>query len=726
MANILKIFSNSLVQGTDDDDFITVLAGNATIEGKLGNDKIITLIGNNTIYGDLSAVTVSAVGGINTPVTGGNITATYGNDCVYAGLGNDIVVGDVGNILLRAKAGSTISALIASNANALLENVSLTMGIDTLYGGLGDDSLYGDVRTMNLESLAGTANNPTAGNQSANSRIQGVTFLGATDYLYGGSGNDVLHGDIGSLNLLAQSNDALGADDQSIAFIRAQSVPLTNVFTMGNDSLYGDNGNDTLFGDIGIISLKSLGGTVNGGISAQSQILGNTFNMGSDELHGGNEDDNIYGDVGKVALFLQGGNTSSSFSSSIAFIRFVNSSLPVLLDMGDDHLYGDNGNDKLIGDIGTVTINNTARLNSAAVVVTNFLMGNDTLESGNGDDFLWGDVTSIELIGDGGITDGNGSPFSGAITGSSFSMGIDTLKGGSGNDILYGDVGSFTYSLKSGTITSSNTDPDAEAETGSGAGPINALILNMGDDTLLSGESGNDVIYGDVGAMSLNLQAGNNFSIASTLNFAVASFISDGIFTMGNDTLDGGNGNDQLYGDLGSLSISLINGTGPGSGTAINNTILQFGNDTLIGGSGNDILVGDIANPLQLLPFLNAPLTPTPPTPTIPNQLNFGNDTFVFTLGGNNGNDIIKDMNVGATSTATTTVTNVMDTLKFTDVKNVGAPVLDYHDVDAAVSFSNSGGHLKMSFAGGSVLFENINYANQHSVLDITPNVIVV
>jgi Ca2+-binding RTX toxin-like protein len=184
---------------------------------------------------------------------------------------------------------------------------------------------------------------------------------------------------------------------------------------------------------------------------------------------------------------------------------------------------------------------------------------------------------------------------------------------------------------------------------------------------------------------------------------------------MGNDTLDGGAGNDQLFGDVQNFSMSVINGTGLGTGCYSSNSSIRFGNDTLIGRAGNDILVGDIANPSQLTPFVSFGVDPNSgPFGPNPNTITFANDTFQFSLAGNNGNDTVKDMNVGG----------VNDTLKFTGATDVNHDsVLDFQDVDAVVTFSNNGGHEQMNFnAGGSVLFENIAYSSLiHSVHDITP-----
>jgi len=765
MAIITGTPLDDLLNGTNKADTIYGLEGSDTINGLQGDDKIVgeqesliySLIGNPTgpftaepqagtittiptsvtfggdnlfgdqgndsLYGDLVALAFVVEAGPEVSQTFGSFTVLLGDDALDGGMGNDLLVGDVDNILLSAHAGSTSAALPLGDANAILQNISLTMGVDTLYGGDGIDTLYGDVRLMTLESIAGTANDPTTGNQQSSALIQFITFQSNTDYLYGGNGDDVLVGDVGTLNLFSQAGNALGTGDVANGYIRPIIVSdPPNTFTMGGDFLYGDNGNDTLYGDIDTLNLTAISGIGNGGAQARGQIIGNVFNMGADELHGGNGNDRLYGDIGTLSLFGQGGQSLTA-TSTTAFIQpftFNPDVNPDRFNMGDDLLYGEAGNDRIVGDIGTMTIEGRAGSSSAAAfsnaqVVGTFFMGDDYLNGGGGDDFLWGDVENLSIIGQGGTVSAAGT-FSEALVGAKISMGVDTLIGGDGNDHLYGDVGAFTVSMTAGTVTSTSTNPNAS--TFAGPEDVFPIAVTMGVDNLVGG-SGDDFLYGDVGTLSISLTGGTNSELSTSV-FGAVSVIWDSTFAMGNDTLDGGSGNDQLYGDLGSFSAILTLGTGSGTTPQINNTKIQFGNDTLIGGSGDDILVGDIADPTQLAGFLNAPLSNVPDFPAIANQLIFGNDTFQFSLGGSNGNDVVKDMNVGAVSTATTTVTDVMDTLQFSGAASVAA-------VDAASTFSNSGGHLLLSFnAGGSVLFENINWAGQDSVLDITPNVTVI
>jgi len=791
MALITGTPLDDILNGTNKADTIYGLAGNDLIHGLQGDDKVVgeqeSLIysniagvvtipasvifggdflfgdqGQDKLYGDLVTLAFVVEAGPEVTQTFGGFTVILGDDVLDGGVGQDLLVGDVDTILLRAKATLVSAAAPTGNADAILQNISMTMGVDILYGGEGIDNIYGDVRNMTLESIAGTANDPTTGAQTANARIQLITFQGGVDHLYGGNGDDFLYGDIGTLNLLAHAGNSFGTGDQANAFIRPLTPADTSILTMGGDFLYGDNGNDTLYGDIGTLSLKAGdlngilvnrggnnivlsnstelqpgdvlipdgSGTVNGGALAVGEIRNITFNMGVDELHGGLGDDKLYGDVGTLSLFGQGGQALSPGAIATGQIQPVTTipeTFPVRFNMGVDHLYGEEGNDHLVGDIGTLTIQGIAGLTTAGSFSNGqakgtFFMGGDTLDGGKGDDFLYGDVENLSIIAQGGTVSGTGVQAASTV-GAPLTMGADTLIGGEGKDHLYGDVGAFTVSYTGGTITSTSTNL-INADTLAGTGGPFPIVINGGIDNLVGG-SGDDFLYGDVGTLSILMTGGTN-AVLSTYLFSATASLFNSTFAMGNDTLDGGSGNDQLYGDLGTFSMILTPGSGSGTTPGVNNTKIQFGNDILIGGQGDDTLVGDIADPAQLNEFLNAPFFIHPFLPLTTNQIIFGNDTFQFSLGGSNGNDVVKDMNIGAVSTAFTNVTNVMDTLKFTDVLNVNGGALDYTDVDAQSVFSNSGGHLKVSFAGGSVLFENISWASQDSVTDITPNIVVI
>jgi len=637
-----------------------------------------------------------------------------GSDTIHGLQGDDKIVGELEEL-----------RFIQSAITGDITDTIPVFGSDNLFGDQGNDWLYGDIVKVTFKAEAATSGSKT---------VTGISITFAGDTLDGDMGNDTLIGDAGEILLSSLGGGTLTTP---VTTTNSSGLVSFNTITTGEDTLWGGNGVDVLYGDIALLRVEAISGVVDGpATQSRGRVVGNHFDMVADELHGGTESDTLYGDIGTLELFGQGGTSKSSADSTTAFNLSGDLATPNVFTMGWDQLYGDEGNDFLVGDIGILTIQGLggsasgSNATASTQVTGTFFMGEDTLDGGNGNDTLWGDVANISVIGKGNIVSGGGSTADG-LAGSRLTMGVDTLIGGEGIDHLYGDVDLFSVSYTAGVNSStlagvigSTTNTGARASAGTGdAFPI---VFNGGIDNLVGG-SGDDFLYGDVGTLSISMTGGTN-SGSSISAVAAATGLFNSTFAMENDTLDGGSGNDFLYGDLGDFSATLTPGTGSGTTPQINNTKIQFGNDTLIGGSGDDILVGDIADPTQLAGFLNAPLSSFILNPPIANQLIFGNDTFEFSLGGANGNDTIKDMNVGAVGTATCTVTIVNDTLKFTDVMDVNGGGSDVTDVDAQVSFSNSGGHLLMSFSGGSVLFENIDYAGQTSVTDITPvsNIVVI
>jgi serralysin len=168
----------------------------------------------------------------------------------------------------------------------------------------------------------------------------------AANQLFGGAGNDSLTGGSG--------NDLL-------------------VGGLGNDMMGGGDGDDALWGDDRVL----LNGVYVSSGSGTDILLGN---MGHDLLRGGGGDDQLWGDHAKKQM--------------------VNGRLQwVSLDHGgNDQLFGEAGNDYLIGG-----------------------WGNDTLEGGAGNDWLFG------------------------------GKGNDTLRGGDDRDYLFGGDGSD--SLNGGTAS---------------------------------------------------------------------------------------------------------------------------------------------------------------------------------------------------------------------------------------------------------------------------------
>jgi Ca2+-binding RTX toxin-like protein len=200
--------------------------------------------------------------------------------------------------------------------------------------------------------------------------------------------------------------------------------------------------------------------------------------------------------------------------------------------------------------------------------------GNDTLIGGSANDQLFGQAGNDVLLGKGG----NDLLFGGA--------GNDTLTGGDGNDMVFGEAGD------------------------------DKMIWNPGDDNdLFEGGDGNDTaeVNGGNGAETFTITANGtrvrfdrltpapfNIDIGTTENLVVHAGGGDDVITAGNGlaslinlTLDGGDGNDTITGG--------------------------DGNDLLIGGAGNDVVIGGRGTDTA--------------------QLGTGDDTFIWNPG--DGNDTV-------------------------------------------------------------------------------------
>jgi Ca2+-binding RTX toxin-like protein len=166
----------------------------------------------------------------------------------------------------------------------------------------------------------------------------------------------------------------------------------------------------------------------------------------------------------------------------------------------------------------------------------------------------------------------------------------DTIDGGPGNDLINGGAGADVIHGSDGNDTI-NSGPGIATATDQLYGDDgNDVIKASNGDTgaLLDGGTGNDQLYGGWATNVINGDDGNDY-------------LSSG---GGNDTLHGGAGNDSMKGGPG---ITQMFGDG--------------GNDTLAGGAGNEFLSGGSGNDTL--------------------SGGAGNDTFMFSSGF--GKDVILD-----------------------------------------------------------------------------------
>jgi Ca2+-binding RTX toxin-like protein len=223
--------------------------------------------------------------------------------------------------------------------------------------------------------------------------------------------------------------------------------------------------------------------------------------------------------TGIIQVFGQGGNDTISLDET-------NGALPAAQLFGgadNDTLIGGSGNDQLFGGA-----------------------GNDTLEGKGGNDLLFGGDGNDTLIG---------------------GTGDDEMFGGAGNDRMIWNPGEGTDLMEGGDGTDT-----AEVNGGNGA------------ETFTLTANGTRVRFDRITPAPFSLDIG------TTENFVLNMNGGDDVFTAGNGlaslinlTVDGGDGNDTITGGDG--NDTLIGGNG--------NDVITGGrgNDTLLGGSGDDTFI---------------------------------------------------------------------------------------------------------------------------------------
>ena len=200
---------------------------------------------------------------------------------------------------------------------------------------------------------------------------------------------------------------------------------------------------------------------------------------------------------------------------------------------GDDTIWGNDGDDLLVGDAHQV------------IAGGKVVAGNDVIFGGEGVDFIYGDTangSSGERLGGNDELHGEGGDD--LLFGRS---GDDVLLGGTGKDYMAGGVGNDDYVVD-------NVLDTVDELAGQGVDIVKALLEEV-------------FLAANVENLS-SVWIGNFTGIGNALNNTMSAGGSDDVLSgrEGNDTLMGRSGKDALYGNEGS--------------------------DTLIGGAGADVLDG--------------------------------------------------------------------------------------------------------------------------------------
>jgi Ca2+-binding RTX toxin-like protein len=540
--------ANSLT-GAAGNDFLGGFGGADTLNGGLGDDRYLVSTGDVLIDAggnDMIVTDVTwhlAAGFEHLTATGTASTSHGGNNL------NNSIAGNAGANWISGREGDDwLDGGAGGDTFNMSNGAGASYGNDTILGGDGADTLdYGAaartaiVVAFGLDGLSGRASG--GGTDGAGSVIfwdlENVNGSGFNDrisgneranFFFGFNGNDTLDGGAGNDRL-----EGAAGNDQYVFSVAPGATNADTVvgFASGGDKLVlmnmplGPNGNFAA-GD----ARFAAGAGFNSGRDASDRVI---YNTTTGQLWF-DADGNGAGAAQLVAT-LQGA------PAVVATDILVQSSTSAQTTNGTA------GNDSLAGGVANDTING--------------LGGNDTLQGKDGDDRLDGGSGNDLLAG------GNGA---------------DLMLGGDGNDTLDGATNSDGDRMWSGGEPTSGPTTTLPGDTLDGGLGDDAYYIQSNDSVTDAG--GVDTIYTDqwsytlgAGIENLTYESfwiyGDEGAFVWYTGNELDNVISGGGFASGSGAmLDGGDGNDTLYGSGSEVTFTFSAGSG------------DYGHDVVHGGNG--------------------------------------------------------------------------------------------------------------------------------------------
>ncbi|KAA0983972.1 retention module-containing protein [Pseudomonas sp. ANT_J12] len=453
-----------------------------------------------------------------------------------------------------------------------------------------------------------------------------ITATSASDTVTGTDGNDIIVADIGGLTVVPGTNyniafmvDSSGS--MSASSINAAKDSLTSVFNTLKQSMGGNSGTVNIFlVDFDTQVNKSVSVNLNdpNALASLKAVLNSMASGGGTN----------YEDVFKTTAnwFQSADAVANTGAKNLTY--FITDGKPTYYQSGEQTnptLYSNVKLDDVVktsnykpGDTFSTTIDSThiLNINSAGVA---------TLKTAN----WWGGWDSSNL---GTVhAQGDGTYELSALAGSGSSTTQTTIDNASSSFALLGSLSNVEAIGLNSDVTLNDLKPydsDKTPQTNINPNDLANSIIGHTEATLpgsdtVNGGDGNDILFGDL--VSFNGIAGEGYQamqafvaqqtgvdVSKVTTSNVHQFVTEHYTTF--DVSGAHDGNDTLLGGAGNDILFGSGGNDLLDGGKGNDILLGgTGNDTLIGGSGNDILIGGS-----------------------------GADTFVWKAG-DTGSDVIKD-----------------------------------------------------------------------------------
>lgn len=641
--------------------------GKDTLNGGAGNDSLAggadrDILFGGTDDGGAAGDTLAGGTGDDTYVFRGTgqgldrITENTGEGVDwlnFSGFSDTIYLGLSGTAALDISASGATPALTHSqlqlylSSGATIENVVGTPYSDAITGNSQDNWLWGSTDIQNTTDddtlTAGSGDDTLAGGLG--------DHLSDSDSLAGGAGNDTylfVHWLQSWLYYADTLDEAADADTDTLDFSRF-TAPSSSSATLSVNLANTAAGQGAIAGSHIYLTLTSATGIERViGTEYDDTIIGNSRNNviwgngGNDGIDGGTGNDTLLGGDGNDTLWGGAGTSGDSLDGGAGNDK---------MGGGDETTTGSDGTDTFIGGDGNDTVwyrHRTANLSislddsandGATGEYDNVRATIETVISGAGNDTINGNSSPNLLAGGGGNDSLEGSPGSynyddhdtiyGDWLDDYTTGGADIINGGYGGDWLYGQVGSDTIHgglgndqiqgfIDAGYEENPAGDSlygDEGTDTiygGRGNDRIEAGQFSVSGTESLSGGAGNDLIYGGYGgnyiagegdADTLYGQSGLDTLYGGGGNDYMEGRAGYDSSTGLGDLLDGGDGDDTIWGDHPNATEyspdSILGGAGNDSipGGPGNNTVHGGdGNDTISSLAGNDELYGDNGN----------------------------------------------------------------------------------------------------------------------------------